>query len=97
MKKKKDIYMIGNIQDNNIFASQYNIEIKDPLGLKTFLSKNKISDTLKENNEDIKNSNNKKIGKVYKINTESRIKEQNKSKFEEVIYELYLFNEELKK
>ena len=70
----KYIYMIGNIKDNNIFASEYYIEIKDPLGLKTFLSNNKISDILKGNSDDIKNSNNKIIGKLYKINTESRIK-----------------------
>ena len=94
---KKDIYMIGNIQDNNIFASEYYIEIKDPLGLKTFLSKNKISDILKGNSDDIINSNNKKIGKLYKINNIDKIEGYNITNLDKEIYDLFHNKNESKK
>jgi hypothetical protein len=94
---KKDIYMIGNIQANNIFASEYYIEIKDPLGLKTFLSNNKISDTLKGNSGDIININNKKIGKVYKINNLDKIEGHNITNLDKEIYDLFHNKNESKK
>ena len=93
-EETKDIYMIGQIQDNNIFVSEYYIDPLDSIGLKTFLTKYPISDILKGNHGYIINSNNKKIGKLYKINKEI-VKEQNISKIFEAILDLYKFDKEL--
>ena len=63
-----EIYMIGYIQDNNTFISEYYIESIDNLVLKYHLSKNKISTLLQGNDNNIKQDNsNKTIGKLFPI------------------------------
>ena len=92
-QEKRDIYLIGNIQDNNIFIQEYYIEPIDTIGFKTFLTKIKLSELFKRNDGNIISNNNKTIGKLFKLNTKIKCKEINT----EAVYDLYLFNEELKK
>ena len=68
-QQKKDIFIINYIQDNNKFISEYYVESLEYINqpLRYHFSKNKLSNTLKGNNNEIKNSKNEAIGKIYKI------------------------------
>ena len=90
--------MIGYIQDNNAFISEYYVDPLDKFGLNNYFPRNKIADILKRNNEYIINNNKNKVGKLYKINQAQNInKEQSIYNFADVIYDLFLFNKDLEK